>query len=214
MCKRELANTTYCTFEEDKCLMKDKWGKRYKKERIVQWDNTDIKLSKLGNADMQRITYSSYYSSNCAGGGVMLQLCGWMGTKCLFPGGISDTEYMTKSGIFEEQRDFACNDISDSTPFCNETDKGYRCTEAAHRAGKQKMLQPDFAKADQHFKGKQVLTSGAIATDRSGNERAVRLSKQSGYINRGIKPAGSPLRMDNAWLAWSFQCNFMFENVL
>ena len=76
------------------------------------------------------------------------------------------------------------------------------------------MLQPDFARADQHFKGKQVLTSGAIATDRSGNERAVRLSKQSGYINRGIKPAGSPLRMDNAWLAWSFQCNFMFENVL
>ena len=113
-----------------------------------------------------------------------------------------------------EQRDFACKDISDGTPFCNETDKGYRCTEAAHRAGKQKMLQPDFARADQHFKGKQVLTSGAIATDRSGNERAFRLSKQSGYINRGIKPAGSPLRMDNAWLAWSFQCNFMFENVL
>ena len=60
----------------------------------------------------------------------------------------------------------------------------------------------------------QVLTSADIATDRGANERAVRLSKQSGYINRGIQPAGSPLRMDNAWISWSFQCNFMFENVL
>ena len=76
------------------------------------------------------------------------------------------------------------------------------------------MLQPDFAKVDQHFKGKQVLTSGAIATDRSGNECAVRLSKQSGYINCGIKPTGSPQGMDNVQLAWSFQCNFMFENIL
>ena len=70
--------------------------------------------------------------------GGVLQFYGWMGTKYLFPGGISDTEYMTKSGIFEEQRDFACKDISDDTPFCNETDKDYRCIESAHRAGKQK----------------------------------------------------------------------------
>ena len=49
--------------------MKDKWRERYKKERIVQWDNTNIKLSKLGNADMQRTIYSNYYSSNCSKGG-------------------------------------------------------------------------------------------------------------------------------------------------
>ena len=48
----------------------------------------------------------------------------------------------------------------------------------------------------------------------AGNERAVRLSKQSGYINRGIQADGSPLRMDNAWMSWSFQCNFMYESVL
>ena len=83
-----------------------------------------------------------------------------------------------------------------------------------YRLGKQLTIQPDFAKADRHFKGKETLTSAAIATDRSGNERAVRLSKQSGYINRGIPSAGSPLRMDNAWMSWSFQCNFMFESVL
>ena len=47
-------------------------------------------------------------------------------------------------------------------------------------------LQPDFAKGDRSFKGNETLASAAIATDRSGNERVVRLSKQSGYINRGI----------------------------
>ena len=142
---------TYCSYEEDKCLMKDKWRLRYQKERIIQWDNTNVRMKKLGNADMQRTTYSSYYSAHCAKGGVMLQLCGWMGTKCLFPGGISDTEYMTKSGIFEEQRDFAQEDVSNKTPFCNETDKGYRCIEAAFCEGKQQTIQPDFAISDRKF---------------------------------------------------------------
>ena len=215
LCARE-SWPTYCSLEEDKKLMKKKWKDRYGSARIIQWDNTDVRMTKLGNADMQRTTYSSYYSSNCAKGAVMLQLCGWMGAKCLFPGGISDSEYMIKSGIFEEQMDFAIEDVTDNvvTPFCNETDKGYRCVENTYRLGKQLMIQPDFAKADCHFKGKETLTSAAIATDRSRNERAVRLSKQSGYINRGIPSAGSPLRMDNAWMSWSFQCNFMFESVL
>ena len=70
-------------------------------------------------------------------------------------------------------------------------------------------LQPNFAKSDQRFNRKELLPSAALATDRSGNERAVRLSKQSGYINSGRQPNGSPLRMDNAWIAWSFQCNLV-----
>lgn len=78
------------------------------------------------------------------------------------------------------------------------------CVENTYMLGKQLTIQPDFAKADCHFKGKKTLTSAAIATDRSGNRRAVRLSKQSGYINQGIQAAGSPLRMDNAWMSWSF----------
>ena len=149
---------------------------------------------------MQRSTYSSYYSSNCTKGAVRVQFCGWMGTKCLFPGAISDTEYMVKSGIFEEQRDFANNDVSErgNVPFCNELDKGYRCLEVAYREGKQSCLQPDFAKSDCNFKGKETLTSAAVATDRPGNERVVRLSKQSGFINRGITQGASMLRMDNA----------------
>ena len=145
-------------------------------------------MTKLGNADMQRTTYSSHYASNCVKGAVRLQLCGWMGTKCLFPGGISDSEYMIKSGIFEEQNDFANEDAIRSRiiPFCNELDKGYRFLEVAYWSGKQLTLQPDFAKGDRNFNGNETLASAAIATDRSGNERVVRLSKQSGYINRGI----------------------------
>ena len=82
--------------------------------------------------------------------------------------------------------EFAEKDVTDTvvTPFCNETDKGYRCVENAYRLGKQLTLQLNFAKADRHFKGKETLKSAAIATDRSGNERAVRLSKQSGYTSR------------------------------
>ena len=104
----------YSTLGEDKTLMKDKWRERYSRQRMIQWDNTNVRMSQLGSADMQRTTYSSYYSSNCAKGGVRLQLCGWMGTKCLFPGGISDSDYMIKSGIFEEQQEFK-NDLSINT---------------------------------------------------------------------------------------------------
>ena len=72
LCTRE-SWPTYCTLEEDNTLMKEKWRGRYGTARIIQWDKTDVKMTKLGNAAMQRTMYSSYYSSNCAKGAVMLQ---------------------------------------------------------------------------------------------------------------------------------------------
>ena len=98
--------------------------------------------------------------------------------------------------------------------FCNELDKGNICLEVAYQNGKQLTLQPDFAKSDRHFKRKETLASAAILTDRACKEKVARLSKQSGYISRGESQSGSLLCMDNACMAWSFQCNFMFENVL
>ena len=92
-------------------------------------------------------------------------------------------------------------------------DKGYRCTEGAFRAGEQLVLQPIFARADARFSSYNTITSASVATDRSGNERAVRLAKQCGYIKRGIRGHTCPIRIDNVWLAWSFMCNFMFEPV-
>ena len=59
-----------------------------------------------------------------------------------------------------------------------------------------------------------MLESASVAADRSGNERAVKNSKASGFIKRGLKPNASPARFNNVWLAWSFQANFMFAAVV
>ena len=75
-------------------------------------------------------------------------------------------------------------------------------------------MQPDFAKCDIQFKRKETLSSAAIVSDRSGNERGVRLAKECGYVKRVMYARLCPSRMDNVWLAWSFQCNFMYHNVL
>ena len=53
------------------------------------------------------------------------------------------------------------------------------CVEAAYRLGKQLIIQPYFAKADRHFKGKEALTSAATSTVRLEIERVV--SKQSNF---------------------------------
>ena len=63
------------------------------------------------------------------------------------------------------------------------------------------------------FTAMETLVSASIAADRSGNERAVRLVKLSGFLRRGLHPRGCPKRLNNMWLAWSFQSNFMFKSV-
>lgn len=56
------------------------------------WDDTNIDFDyKPGGLYEQRITYSSYYSSNCAKGRVHLQLGGWIGVAELWVGGTSDS---------------------------------------------------------------------------------------------------------------------------
>ena len=59
----------YARYNEDFDLMKGKWRERYKGVRLVMWDNTNITMQfKPGDPQLQRITYSSYYSENCAEG--------------------------------------------------------------------------------------------------------------------------------------------------
>ena len=84
-------------------------------------------------------------------------------------------------------------------------DKGYRCITAAWRAGRQECLQPSFARSDRKFQDHETLLSASVAADRSGNERAVNVSKRSGMLKRGMHQRMSPKRMDNIWKAWSFQ---------
>ena len=92
-------------------------------------------------------------------------------------------------------------------------DKGYRSVLDARAFG-QRCLQPDFAQSDSKFSGKETLHSACIAVIRSGNERAVKMAKMSWFLKRGGMVQGWPLDLlDDMWLAWGFQVNFMYNSV-
>jgi hypothetical protein len=76
------------------------------------------------------------------------------------------------------------------------------------------VLQPFFAKSDRKFSSNEVLLSGAVATDRSANERAVNRLKASGRIAGGIHQSQDLECASDIWIAWGFQCNFMYKPVL
>ena len=63
------------------------------------------------------------------------------------------------------------------------------------------------------FTGKQTIHSGAVARDRSGNERGVRAMKRSGLFSRGFKESMSAKRFSDALLTWGLQVNFMYKPV-
>lgn len=171
--------------------------------------------SKPGVSLLQRLTFSAYYGSNVAKGGVFVQLCGWLGTFELWMGAVSDTEYLNNSGILKLQETFVAKDETYShVSFLNIVDKGYRSILAAWRAGCQFLLQPIFAKSDEKFNTNDVLTSAEIAANRAGNECAVCVAKMSGMIKQGLQHGGSTKRLADLWLAWSFQANFMFKPVM
>ena len=108
---------------------------------------------------------------------------------------------MEKTGILERQKKIAENDLVNGKikPFCNMLDKGYRIVRAAYGLGKQTCLQPKFAKNDEQFTSDELHFSGSVAADRSGNERAVHRSKTSSTLKRGLKPNGSPVRLNKIW---------------
>ena len=74
-------------------------------------------------------------------------------------------------------------------------------------------LQPPSAKSDRRFRGKESIYAGAVARDRSGNERGVRVMKRSGLFKSGFKVGMSAKRFSDALLLWGFQANFMFKPV-
>ena len=75
-------------------------------------------------------------------------------------------------------------------------------------------MQPVFSESDKKFTPMQVVYSAKVATDRSGNERAVHYSKLSEHLKAGLPTHGSPVLFDNLWLAWNFQVNFMYKRVI
>jgi hypothetical protein len=84
----------------------------------------------------------------------------------------------------------------------------------ALKVGKHMVVQPAFSKADRRFTAHESIRTAAVAKDRSGNERAVRVMKYSDYITNGLHQGGRADRMCDVWLAWGFQANFMYRPVL
>jgi DDE superfamily endonuclease len=209
----------FLSFEEDTRLRDDRWNEYYGNEsRIIMWDNTNVPMFQPSLANSQRITYSKYYGGNVAKGAVFLQPSGWMGGNELWVGSVSDTEYMENSGVFERQQTYLNEiDVAHSDKeWTIIVDKGYRIGTSVSWNENQKItiLQPTFAIAEQKFTDKESVRSAAIANDRSANERAVNRMKISDYINRGLLPNECPKRISDVWIAWGFQCNFMYKPVL
>jgi len=207
---------TFLSHEEDKALRAEKWGENYGDKRVVMHDNTSAPATGSSDASTNRAMHSNYYGGPVAKGGVWCQLSGWIGSSNLWTGAVSDTQYLEECGILEEQRLYAEMDTAsgeDVIPFTNITDKGYRCVMAAWKNG-QFLLQPTFHRSDQKIGSKGLLTSATIASDRGGNERAVRVCKYSNLIKRGLQKNGDPAIFNEYWLTWSFQANFMYRPVL
>ena len=208
----------YVTYLEDQCLCNQRWKSKYNDMRVIMWDDTNVNLNyKPSTAHNQRLTYSSYYGRNCAKGGVYLQFCGWLCVYDLWTGGVSDSEYCTKSnkGILLRQKEFQDKDLVNGVvkEFHNILEKGYMLIQAIYRYC-QKVIQPIFSPMGFGFKGIEGLYIAEVASDRSGNQRAVKCVKQSNFITDGLHSNQSFSRMNKVWKAFAFQCNFMFQPVL
>jgi hypothetical protein len=129
----------FVTYKEDEKLRKQQWNDEYQGRRLIMWDNTNVPIYKPSDANNQRQTYSLYYNGIVAKGAVFIQPCGWSGTHELFPGAISDTEYMIRSGAINlhdkylQRYDIENKEIK----FHIMLDKGYRITAQCFEEGGQ-----------------------------------------------------------------------------
>ena len=206
----------FATLSEDEALKGHQWMDCYKGKRPIMWDMTDLPIPKPSDAETQSNTHSTYYGGNVAKGGISLQQCGWIRLALLWQGAVTDSDYILCARILEQQKSFIeIHDRGNSNvKFLIFVDKGFCITRAAWAMGNQAVLQPQFASADKKFTGNQTLYSASVASDRGGNERAVRLSKQAGFLRRGLQPNSDIDRCCDSWLTWGFQVNFMFKPVL
>ena len=206
---------TYASFAEDRELRRAKWNRKYEGVRPVMWDMTNIPAFGFSDAGYNRITFSKYYNQNCFKGGVFAQLCGWIGTWSLWTGAVSDTDYNKRAGYIQNQKQFALNDLVNSklVPFTNIYDKGYHARTVAWKEGEQLVLQPEWADSEKRFNRKQTLRTASVATDRGGNERAVKVCKRAGFISSGFHANACPQTLDDAWITWGLQANFMYNPI-
>ena len=204
----------FATFAEDKDLRNPQKWVRYDGCRVIQWDMTNCPAPAFADASLYRATFSEYYGMNCLKVGIGIQLCGWLVSEKPWTGASDDGTYHSDAGYMDEQKKFQEADKVDGEviKFRNILDRGYRGNDAAHLMD-QLCLQPPSAKSDRRFRGKESIYAGAVARDRSGNERGVRVMKRSGLFKSGFKVGMSAKRFSDALLLWGFQANFMFKPV-
>ena len=104
--------------------------------------------------------------------------------------------------------------VFDLIPFTNIYDKGYRAKMVAFQTGEQLVVQPVWAKSDHRFGRNDTLLTASVASDRGGNERGVNVAKRAWFVSRGFEENSSAKQLNNAWMTWAFQANFMFDPVL
>ena len=206
----------YATHEEDNLFRNRKWSDDFGNARVIMHDNTNIGLPTASDGDQQRSLYSEYYGECCAKGGVCIQLCGWIRSTHLVTGHACDKKSTELTKILPQQQRFQEHDKQNNAiiSFLLVLDKGYRITMLA-RQYNQSCRQPIFAKSDEQFQRNDLLLSAGVDVNRSGNERGVKYMKHSWIVSRGIKHGNFDLpAVDDIWLAWGFQVNFMYKNVL
>jgi hypothetical protein len=205
----------FATFDEDKALRKEKWNQIYDNKRVIFWDTTNVPLTyKPSAADAQRNTYNVYYAGNVAKGGVSVQLCGWIATSELFVGAINDTDYILKSGILTTQETYIEKyDPDRPTTWTIICDRGFLIALSAFKAGRQIVIQPTFSIKHTKFTDYETIRTAAVAKDRSGNERGVRVMKLSDFISQGMLPNENTHKLSDVWRCWGFQSNFMYRPI-
>ena len=58
------------------------------------------------------------------------------------------------------------------------------------------------------------MFAGSVKHGRGGNERAVQVCKLNGLTKRGLLPGMPATRLNNAWRAFGFRANVMYEPAL
>ena len=192
-----------------------KWAK-YDGKRPIMWDMTNVPAYTFTDGATQRATYSEYYAMNCLKAGIFIMLCGWLGNEDLWGGAVTDSDYHNQAGYLKEQQRHQESDLIMGAviEFLNLLDRGFRGKMASWKCGHQVALQPPSAKSDRRFTGSKTVFAGSVAHDRGGNERAVRVCKRNGLTKRGLLPGMSATQLNNAWRAFGFRANFMYEAVL
>ena len=203
----------YASYAEDVKFRNESWNSHFDPAdgpRPVMHDTTNIELPQPSSGDMNHALHNQYYNMCCAKAGVAAQLCNWIFGLPLVTGHCDDDQQIRFTKILELQKLFAENDSTSLEAFLNIFDKGYHILLESKRNG-QRCIQPD--KVDNLSSGESVLRTACVAVTRSGNERAVKRSKISWFVNVGMKlKLGDVDLLCDIWEAWTFRANFMYED--